>query len=120
MGFEDEINWLKLGVELPKNARARIRRRATATYADAEMQGDAGAPSSSSTATRKRRRSVDIGLEGVLKGQKRGKYVLELPDGLGVRHVEPNDLQPLLTQKQAEKLVASLPASALGSSRRGS
>lgn len=114
--FEDELDWSKIGVPLPRGIRARIRRRVShlpAPESDAmEDVPVVGAASSSSAgaaagAGRKRRANDGAGLEGVLRGQKRGRYVLELPDGGGNRLVSAQTLQPLLTQKQAEQLLAS-------------
>jgi len=88
--FEDEIDWGGTDAILPKGTRARIRRR---THGVATAVHEEAAAASSSSASRKRRRQ-DSGLEGVVKGQKRGKYVLELSDGMGTRHVAGEDLQP--------------------------
>jgi len=112
--FEDELDWSKIGVPLPRGIRARIRRRASHLVPDLAAAGDGGGEgedvpmgaASSSTAGRKRRANEGAGLEGVVRGQKRGKYMLELPDGAGTRHVAPELLQPLLTQKQAESLLS--------------
>merc|ERR1712039_1041009 len=109
--FEDELDWSNMGIELPKGTRGRIRRRVSAQYANADMECDQGGPSTG-VVSKKRRRDADVGLEGIVKGQKRGKYILELPDGLGSRHVSPQDLQPLLTQRQAERLLAAVPTMA--------
>merc|ERR1740121_1043426 len=119
--FEDEVDWSKTGVVLPKGTRARIRRRASYLAAPAAVgaAGDAmeedggggggGQPGASSASGQGRKRRADnsAGLEGVIKGQKRGKYMLELPDGAGTRHVAAEHLQPLLTQRQAEQLLVT-------------
>eukprot|EP00443_Scrippsiella_acuminata_P005303 CAMPEP_0115269210 /NCGR_PEP_ID=MMETSP0270-20121206/52923_1 /TAXON_ID=71861 /ORGANISM="Scrippsiella trochoidea, Strain CCMP3099" /LENGTH=119 /DNA_ID=CAMNT_0002685445 /DNA_START=40 /DNA_END=396 /DNA_ORIENTATION=- len=99
--FEDEVDWSKTGVTLPKGTRARIRRRASPPRAEVgeEDGGGGGASGSGGPAGpgqgRKRRADPSAGLEGVIRGQKRGKYMLELPDGAGTRHVAPENLQPL-------------------------
>jgi hypothetical protein len=100
--FEDDIDWGSTDVILPKGTRARIRRqtRGAGLAGDEEVDAQAG----SASGGRKRRRQ-NSGLEGVVKGQKRGRYVLELVGGMGTRHVPAEDLQPLLTQKQAERLL---------------
>jgi len=107
--FEDELNWASADVVLPKGTRARIRRRTcgvgTMLGAAAEDQG--AAVITSIDGTGRKRRGQDAGLEGAVKGQKHGKYVLELTGGLGTRHVAAVDIQPLLTKKQAEHLLAA-------------
>lgn len=94
--FEDDLDWKAINVTLPKGSRARIRRRFDPTDDVVTATRNRGS---------KRKPLQGAGLEGVIKGQKRGKYVLELPDGAGARHVAIEHLQPLLTQKQAEKLI---------------
>ncbi|CAK0816565.1 unnamed protein product [Prorocentrum cordatum] len=105
--FEDEFDWTATGVELPSGTRARIRGGA-APAEGAEGGAPAGpgggsAPGGPPSGGRKRQRDVGAGMEGVVKGRKRGRYVLELAGGMGTRHVEPRDLQPLLTQRQARR-----------------
>eukprot|EP00931_Biecheleriopsis_adriatica_P116420 TRINITY_DN92059_c0_g1_i1.p1 TRINITY_DN92059_c0_g1~~TRINITY_DN92059_c0_g1_i1.p1 ORF type:complete len:770 (-),score=168.76 TRINITY_DN92059_c0_g1_i1:41-2350(-) len=100
--FEDDLDWERIDVQLPKGVRARLRRRISdgtgSTGQDAAAAGeDSG---------RKRMRA-GLCCEGVLRGQKRGKYALDLLDGTGVLDVAPCDLQPLLTQKQAERLLSA-------------
>lgn len=87
--FEDDLDWEKADVQLPKNLRARLR--FTALQETGNTQG--------------RKRSLSA--EGVLRGIKRGKYNFELADGSGSIEVSPKDVQPLLTQKQAERLSAA-------------
>jgi len=87
--FEDDLDWEKADVQLPKNLRARLRFQAL------QDTSNAGG----------RKRSLSA--EGVLRGNKRGKYNFELADGSGSMEVSPKDVQPLLTQKQAERLTAS-------------
>merc|ERR1719195_1970339 len=81
-----------MNITLPKGTRARIRRQVDS-------------PQEAAGRGQKRRPPKSGGLEGVIRGQKRGRYVLELPDGAGARHVLLEHLQPLLTQKQAERLL---------------
>lgn len=88
--FEDDLDWEKADVQLPKNLRARLRFTALQ-----EVPGN----------TQGRKRSLSA--EGVLRGMKRGKYNFELADGSGSMEVSPKDVQPLLTQKQAERLSAA-------------
>lgn len=105
--FEDELDWRQEGVVLPRGIRARIRQRV------AMDTGEAANGATAAAAGRKRKRD-DAGMEGVIRGQKRGKYVLELSGGAGTRHVAAEDLQPLLTPKQAERILQSAPAGAFG------
>jgi len=104
--FECEFDWGRLAAELPPGTRARLREHPVSIAAAAE--GDAMAASSAHTTEagaqplRKRR---GHGLEGVIRGFKRGRYELELKNGGGMRHVLPQELQPLLTQKQAQRLL---------------
>lgn len=122
--FEDELDWARAGIELPKGTRARVRRKASGLRADpdeaaaasnaaAVVDGVAASGAAAASRGRKRRREGEgqnaVQLEGVIKGQKRGKYVLELLGGGGNRLVPVEDLQPLLTQKQAERLLADGP-----------
>mmetsp|Transcript_90132 Transcript_90132/g.188456 ORF Transcript_90132/g.188456 Transcript_90132/m.188456 type:complete len:681 (+) Transcript_90132:1054-3096(+) len=105
--FEDELDWSTIGVPLPNGIRARVRRRASHLAPDS-MAAMVDEEEISGSRGRKRGRTDDIaGLEGVLRGQRRGRYVLELPDGVGNKLISPELLQPLLTQKQAERLLAS-------------
>lgn len=104
--FEDELEWDKYAVLLPKGTRARIRRQVRDT--SGETGGSHDAADAAATNARKRRRDDRGGLEGVLKGQKRGKYVLELLGGSGTRYVAAKDLQPLLSQRQAEQLFGAV------------
>lgn len=99
--FEDEINWKAMNVTLPKGIRARIRTRPESSEKALAVAGGG----------QKRRWHKHAGVEGVVLGQKRGKYVLELPDGAGARHVALEHLQPLLTQKQAERIINKASAS---------
>lgn len=99
--FEDEIDWGVTDVVLPKGTRARIRRRSQVS--DTTMGGEAA----NSDAPARKRRRQDSGLEGLIKGQRGGKYVLDLAGGMGTRHIAGEDLQPLLTQKQAERLLVA-------------
>lgn len=111
--FECEFDWEKAGVQLPLGTRARIRQHPV----DMEVQsvGAAGAAASSSGAgapaaldvgaASKQRKRRGYGLEGVIKGFKKGRYDVELADGGVTRHVLPQELQPLLTQSQAQKLL---------------
>lgn len=101
--FDDELDWGRTDVILPKGTRARMRRRSKGV---ATVIGEEGGADAAGGSGRKRRRQ-DSGLEGVVKGQKRGRYVLELAGGMGTRHVAGQDLQPLLTQKQAERLLVA-------------
>jgi len=101
--FEDDIDWGRPGVELPRGVRARIRRRGT--LAGGVVPSGGGQPPGTG---QKRKHEEDVGVEGIIRGQRRGKYVLELPDGRGTRHVAPADLQPLLTQRQAEQLLEAV------------
>eukprot|EP00435_Cladocopium_sp_Y103_P003923 s1550_g1.t1 len=87
--FEDDLDWEKADVQLPKNLRARLR------FMALQETGN----------TQGRKRSLSA--EGVLRGIKRGKYNFELVDGSGSMEVSPKDVQPLLTQKQAERLSAA-------------
>jgi len=105
--FEDELDWHQEGVVLPRGIRARIRQRV------ALDTGEAANGSAAAVASRKRKRD-DAGLEGVIRGQKRNKYVLELSGGAGTRQVAAEDIQPLLTPKQAERILQSAPAGAFG------
>merc|ERR1712146_782708 len=75
--FEDDVDWAGTDVSLPKGTKARIRRRVPA-----ECEVDV----TSSGATSRKRGRQYTGLEGVVKGEKRGKYVLELAGGEGTRH----------------------------------
>eukprot|EP00913_Durusdinium_trenchii_P035693 g33398.t1 len=52
-------------------------------------------------------RKRSLSAEGVLRGVKRGKYQFELSDGTGTLEVTPNEIQPLLTNKEAERLSAA-------------
>lgn len=102
--FEDEVDWARLSVELPRGTRARLRKSAAAGAAV-----NPAAAAGSSAGGRKRKAEDEANVEGIIRGQRRGRYVLELPDGLGFRHVLPADLQPLLTAKQANRLLANVP-----------
>jgi len=85
--FEDDLNWKRVESPFPRGVRARLRQNAEVSCADG---------------SRKRLCS-----DGVLRGQKRGKYNLELSDGSGKMEVTVDQIQPLLTQKQAERLEAA-------------
>jgi len=89
--FEDDLDWERVQTPFPRGVRARLR-------GNAEVATTGGA-----TGGRKRRLSS----EGVLRGQKRGKYQLELTDGSGILEVTVNQIQPLLALKQAERIEAS-------------
>lgn len=89
--FEDDLDWERVQTPFPRGVRARLR-------GNAEVATTGGA-----TAGRKRRLSS----EGVLRGQKRGKYQLELTDGSGILEVTVHQIQPLLALKQAERIEAS-------------
>eukprot|EP00930_Biecheleria_cincta_P042750 TRINITY_DN29412_c1_g2_i1.p1 TRINITY_DN29412_c1_g2~~TRINITY_DN29412_c1_g2_i1.p1 ORF type:complete len:786 (+),score=157.94 TRINITY_DN29412_c1_g2_i1:80-2359(+) len=93
--FEDDIDWDKIDVQLPRGIRARLRQRLAEGPDPVDEQ-----PS---------RKRVRAGLcsEGILRGQKRGRYMLELLDGSETLEVAAADLQPLLTQKQAERLMSA-------------
>jgi hypothetical protein len=108
--FEDDLEWEKYAILLPNGTRARIRRQALSARGDTGCNHDAVDAASSS---RKRRRDDRGGLEGVLKGRKRGKYVLELLGGAGTRYVAAEDLQPLLSERQAAKLFGAVPTASV-------
>lgn len=97
--FECEFDWGKNGVELPVGTHARLRQHPV----DTEGLGHPDAPASVAVGQKRKRRGY--GLEGVIRGFKRGKYDVELLDTGAMRHVLPQDLQPLLTQRQAQKLL---------------
>mmetsp|Transcript_54626 Transcript_54626/g.96942 ORF Transcript_54626/g.96942 Transcript_54626/m.96942 type:complete len:933 (-) Transcript_54626:142-2940(-) len=110
--FEDALDWGGSDIVLPKGTRARIRRRTNGLVSamDEDENGEPQAASSTGarrTSTGRKRLRQDSGLEGVIKEKKRGRYVLELAGGMGTRHVPPADLQPLLTQRQAERLLVA-------------
>mmetsp|Transcript_4816 Transcript_4816/g.8320 ORF Transcript_4816/g.8320 Transcript_4816/m.8320 type:complete len:851 (+) Transcript_4816:64-2616(+) len=121
--FDDGLNWGRTGVPLPKGVRARLRRFLKTIAVPCGGAGGASVPpeedneaaaNGDSQAVRgqrvdKRPRDVEGGAEGVLRGQKKGKYMVELTGGRGTRLVAPEDLQPLLTPKQAERMLASSP-----------
>jgi len=119
--FEDGLNWGRAGVPLAKGVRARLRRFLKTMAAPAlcgasvpPEEDNEAAANGDTQANRgqkadKRPRDTEGGAEGVLRGQKRGKYILELTGGRGTRMVAPEDLQPLLTPKQAERLLAASP-----------
>eukprot|EP00747_Dinoflagellata_sp_TGD_P102749 gnl/TRDRNA2_/TRDRNA2_168758_c0_seq1.p1 gnl/TRDRNA2_/TRDRNA2_168758_c0~~gnl/TRDRNA2_/TRDRNA2_168758_c0_seq1.p1 ORF type:complete len:630 (-),score=104.00 gnl/TRDRNA2_/TRDRNA2_168758_c0_seq1:82-1839(-) len=102
--FEVEFDFSQTGVVLPRGTKARVRSRAPGPVAAADScpAGAAGA------ARRKRGYS---GLEGVVRGYKRGRYTLELAGGEGTKQVMAKDLMPLITQQQAERLLATAPGS---------
>lgn len=95
--FEDDIHWDKIDVQLPRGIRARLRQRLA--------EGSEEHPVDEQPS----RKRVRAGLcsEGVLRAQKRGKYMLEMIDGSETLEVSAADLQPLLTQKQAERLMSA-------------
>mmetsp|Transcript_37102 Transcript_37102/g.65336 ORF Transcript_37102/g.65336 Transcript_37102/m.65336 type:complete len:779 (-) Transcript_37102:154-2490(-) len=98
--FECEFDWGQAGVQLPSGTRARIRQHPV-ELAEAAPAGDA-ASDMHEARTRKRR---GYGMEGVVLELKRGKYEVQMDDG-GLRHVLPQDLQPLLSQRRAQELLA--------------
>jgi len=91
--FESEFDWASTGIALPIGTRARLR---------GTWEGHASGQANGTTGGGRKRRQH--GMEGVIKSFKREKYELEL-DGVGIRHVAIQDLQPLLSQKQAERLL---------------
>jgi len=94
--FECEFDWQQAGIQLPVGTRARLR----------EHPIDWQEPAASSAAAQDtRKRTRGYGLEGVVMGYKRGRYDLQLSDDGSMRHVLAKDLQPLLTQKKAQKLL---------------
>ncbi|CAE8587436.1 unnamed protein product, partial [Polarella glacialis] len=104
--FEDDLDWEQLDVKLPRGTRARLRRgplgpapagqvgEAPGDQAGAEQQGGV------------KRKLEIVSCEGIVKGQKRGKYTFELLEGLGALQVAPGDLQPLLSLRQAKRLLS--------------
>jgi len=97
--FESEFDWGKAGVTLPAGTRARLR------GAPHDFDGsDGGAPASAADARPRKRRHH--GIEGVVRGFKKGKYELDL-HGVGLRHVLPQDLLPIITQRDAEMLLGA-------------
>merc|ERR1712129_35959 len=117
MGFEDDIDWSRTGIVLPKGVRARVRRTTSVAPATASASGTVEATSSHGE---KRCSDGIVGIEGQIRGQKHGRYILELPDNAGARPVAAEHLQPLLTQQQAERLLAATPtavAAIAGASR---
>lgn len=85
--LESEFDWGRQGAELPVGTRARV------------AAWRPGCPSESIA------RKLE-GICGIVKGLKRGRYELELEDGTRKR-VALELVEPLVTQKQAEKLLAS-------------
>mmetsp|Transcript_33727 Transcript_33727/g.93153 ORF Transcript_33727/g.93153 Transcript_33727/m.93153 type:complete len:898 (-) Transcript_33727:152-2845(-) len=106
--FEDDLDWGKTGVVLPKGTRARIRRQSDDAALERGAADDTRAGDVAAGRRRQRERDDSAGLEGIVRGQKRGKYVLELAGGAGTRNVEVEKLQPLLTPRQAERLLAAV------------
>jgi len=106
--FEDDVEWGTLGVELSRGIHARIRQH-TRGRDDAAVLGLRENDGEEARAVRKRRdQRGDAWIEGVIRGKKRGKYLLELAGGMRMRHVAIEELQPLLTQRQSEKLLANI------------
>lgn len=108
--FEDDLDWRNYDVVLPKGTRARLRR--LSCRSDAAEAAGASVASVGADGRKRRRGGRDdaAGLEGVVIGQKRGKYVVDLARGLGERLVAVEDLQPLLTQRQADRILSVIPA----------
>lgn len=107
--FECEFDWAGAGVELPTGTRVRLRQHAVAmSGGEASGLPEAAAASLSSAplAGQKRKRR-GYGLEGVIRAFKKGRYDVELLSdaGTAMRHVLPQQLQPLLTQGQAQELL---------------
>eukprot|EP00927_Polykrikos_kofoidii_P040090 TRINITY_DN34328_c0_g1_i1.p1 TRINITY_DN34328_c0_g1~~TRINITY_DN34328_c0_g1_i1.p1 ORF type:complete len:1047 (+),score=155.89 TRINITY_DN34328_c0_g1_i1:48-3188(+) len=101
--FEDDIDWANIGVVLPKGCRVRIRRRDDLTLTEESNLVSINAVRG------KRHREDGAGLECIVKDGKRGKYAIEPVGSAVTRHVAIEDLQPLLTQRQAERLLEALP-----------
>lgn len=105
--FEDEIDWSNIGVPLSRGIRARIRRHRGVGHSSADALDPIGI----------KRCHCGTVVEGVIKSQKRGRYMLELTSSSGATQVQVpvEDLQPLLTQRQADRLLANVqPGTVLG------
>merc|ERR1712007_37524 len=94
---EDDIDWSQNGIAFPRSTRARIRQDHLGRMGnDVESNVD------------RKRRHGNNGIEGMIRGQKRGKYVLDLTGGGGIEYVAAKDLQPLFSQKQALVMIAKM------------
>eukprot|EP00927_Polykrikos_kofoidii_P079257 TRINITY_DN76042_c0_g1_i1.p1 TRINITY_DN76042_c0_g1~~TRINITY_DN76042_c0_g1_i1.p1 ORF type:complete len:989 (+),score=205.67 TRINITY_DN76042_c0_g1_i1:26-2968(+) len=104
--FESEFDWGQTSITLPSGTKARLRNG----VGDAGLHAGGGAAASSSSAAAgaeaKARKRRNHGFEGIIRGFKKGKYDLEIP-GVGTRRVGASDLQPLLSQRQAERLLGA-------------
>lgn len=100
--FECAFDWAQTGVQLPAGTRARLRQHPL----DKES-GPAGLVDVALTSapTRRKRKAAGYGLEGVIRGFKQGKYDVQLDGEARLRHVLPNDLQPLVSQLKAQRLL---------------
>lgn len=105
--FECEFDWQQAGIQLPVGTRARLRQHPIDWREEGAAPGEGGGAPSAGAASDPRgpRKRRGYGLEGVVVGYKRGRYDLQLNDDGSMRHVLPKDLQPLLTQKRAQKLL---------------
>lgn len=96
--FECDFDWGKAGVELPPGTRARLRQHPV-------EGGDAVTTRPEQADVSRSRKRRGYGMEGVIREFKRGRYDVEMDEG-GLRHVLPQDLQPLLSQRRAQELLS--------------